>query len=101
MSDTPDDDSDASYELVMPFLPIQSMGGPHPDAAYVAGYEMGLLDAQLGGSVFAQGHAIHLENRERADLIAMRHGYIADFTTDDDVPDWVCMTIRRSVTDPT
>jgi len=89
-----DDDEDGQgYDLVMPFLPVQSNGGPHSDDAYVAGYEMGLLDAQLGKSEFEQGRSIHAENREQADLIAMRHGYISEFTSDDGTG-WVCMKVR-------
>jgi hypothetical protein len=84
------------WELVMPFLPIRSKGGPHDDSAYVAGYQMGLLDAELSGSVFKQGRAIAVENRDQADLIAMRHGFIAEFSTED-IPGWVCITLRRQV----
>jgi hypothetical protein len=91
-------DEDPEYGLVMPFLPVQSKGGPHDDNAYVAGYQMGLLDAELSGSVFDQGRAIGVENREQADLIAMRHGFVAEFTNED-VPGWCCMTVRRAVTD--
>lgn len=94
------DDEESGYEIVMPFLPVQSNGGPHDDDAYVAGYEMGLLDAQLGGTVYDQGRAIHTENRDQADLIAMRNGFTADFT-DEEIPGWVCMSVRRSVSDPT
>lgn len=93
------DDDEFNYDLVMPFLPVQSKGGPYDDDAFVAGYAMGLLDAELGGSVFDQGRAVNVENREQADLIAMRHGFVAEFT-DEDVPGWVCMTLRRAVEVP-
>lgn len=93
-------DEDPGYEMVMPFLPVQSKGGPHNDAAFVAGYQMGLIDAQLGGSIYDQGRAINAECREQADLIAMRHGYIAEFS-DEEVDGWVCMTLRRAVPDLT
>lgn len=86
-------DDDFGYDLVMPFLPVQSRGGPHDDDAFVAGYEMGLLDAQLGRSEFDQGRAIRVDNREQADLIAMRHGYVAEFASDDGTG-WVCMKVR-------
>jgi hypothetical protein len=89
-----DDGDEFGYELVMPFLPVQSKGGPHDDAAYVAGYEMGLLDAQLGNSEYDQGRAIHGENREQADLIAMRHGYLAEFTNDSG-DGWVHMKVHE------
>lgn len=89
------DENEFGYDLVMPFLPVQSNGGPHDDAAYVAGYEMGLLDAQLGRTEFDQGRAIHGENREQADLIAMRHGYTGEFTNDGG-DGWVHMKIHQS-----
>lgn len=95
-----DDDGEFRYDLVMPFLPVISNGGPYDDDAFVAGYEMGLLDAQLGNSEFDQGRAIHAENRAQADLIAMRHGYIAEFTANDG-GDWVCMKVRPATADLT
>lgn len=67
-------DDDNGFDLVMPFVSVQSKGGPHDDSAFAAGYAMGLLDAELGGSVFDQGRAIRVEDRAQADLIAMRHG---------------------------
>ncbi|MCV7004591.1 hypothetical protein [Mycobacterium gordonae] len=100
MSDKPEDES--NYDLVMPFLPVQSKGGPHDDDAFTAGYEMGLLDATLGRfmiSPYENGQPIRAENAQQADLIAMRHGWRAEFT-DQEVPGWVCMTLRRSVEVP-
>lgn len=98
MSDEPQD-GEFNYDLVMPFLPVASKGGPYDDDAFCAGYAMGLLDAELGGSVFGQGRAVLVQNREQADLIAMRHGFIAEFTEEQD-PNWVSMTVRRAVSDP-
>lgn len=92
-----DDDGDESYELAMPFVSVRSKGGPHDDESYVAGYQMGLLDAQLGGSEFDQGRPIAADSREQADLIAMRHGYIAEFTAN--ISGWVCMRVRKADAD--
>jgi hypothetical protein len=89
-----DDDDDVKYDLVMPFLPVQSRGGPHDDDAFTAGYEMGLLDGQLGNSEFDQGTPVRSGNREQADLIAMRHGYMAEFTNDDGAG-WVHMKVHQ------
>lgn len=86
------------YDMVMPFLPVQSKGGPYEDGAFVAGYQMGLLDAQLSGRSFDQGQAIYVENREQADLLAMRYGYTAEFT-DEEVQGWVGMNIRKASAD--
>lgn len=58
------------YGLVMPFVSTASQGGPHDDDSYVAGYEMGQLDAFLGeGSPAVHEQQIHAENGEQGDLI--------------------------------
>lgn len=93
MSDGPHD-----YGLVMPFVPVKSRGGPYDDNSYVAGYEMGLLDARLpllGDWVVQCRFTIHKENLEQADLIAMRHGFSVTPVAPDDFPDWVWITLPR------
>lgn len=86
-----------SYDLVMPFVTCKSNGGPHDDTAYVAGFEMGALDANLGNAramgVLATHTMIHAANREQADLIAMKHGYSAKFTDIEESPDWLHLTL--------
>lgn len=82
-------DDEPEHGLVMPFLPVASKGGPFDDAAYAAGYEMGLLDALLGHA-YTFGHpsrVIRTENRAQADLLAMRHGWRITFHEHDD--EWV------------
>jgi hypothetical protein len=88
-------DDDFRYELLLPFLPVQSLDGPYEDCAYVAGWEMGMLDGELrmgGHREFAV--TIRQENREQADLVAMRHGYAAEFKDYGD--GWVALTARKS-----
>ena len=68
------------YGLLMPFIATKSNGGTYDDDAYVAGWEMGALEARLS----AAGHfhlpppaaMIHRENVAQADLLAMRHGMV-------------------------
>lgn len=81
------------YELLMPFLPVQSRGGPHDDAAYVAGFDMGQLNIALEHLDRRMGavQMIHEENQAQADLIAMRHNRIASFQPAGE--GWVQMTI--------
>ncbi|GJO50181.1 hypothetical protein NJB1604_35780 [Mycobacterium marinum] len=72
------DQSDETYGLVMPFVTVQSKGGPHDDESYCAGYEMGRLDAILELTHHhsrSSNWTIRTENRAQADLIAMRYGY--------------------------
>lgn len=66
------------YGLVMPFVTVASKGGPYDDEAYVAGYEMGILDHVLCHLPPSATHrvTIHEANRAQADLIAMRHGFV-------------------------
>ncbi len=69
------------YELVMPFLPVVSRGGPYDDEAFAAGYRMGRLDGDLAQGV-DHPRPIGVGEREQADLIAMRHGYAARFVSE-------------------
>lgn len=79
--------SESGYELVMPFLPVRSQGGPHDDDAYTAGWEMGKLDATLEYQRPAVLELpIHEANREQADLIAMKWSYRGEVTDAD--PTW-------------
>lgn len=83
------------YELIMPFLPVQSKGGPYDDAAYVAGYEMGKLDGDLAqaGAHEPLTITVHRDNQEQADLIAMRHGYSTEFRGDNELG-WVLLHLQ-------
>ena len=62
------------FDLVMPFLLVESNGGPYDDAAFVSGYRMGLLDADLSSGITTP-RVIDAQEFDQADLIAMRHGY--------------------------
>ena len=86
------------YELIMPFLPVQSRGGPLDDNAYAAGFEMGALDAQLSLQHFPFPDVditIHTVNIEQADLIAMRYGYAVELSTPDPTNTWRHLKLRR------
>lgn len=93
MSD--EDHRETEYGMVMPFLPVRSKGGPHNDDAFVAGYEMGLLDAELEAAHYSvYEKTIHEGNAAQADLIAMRRGFIAEFG--EPQGGWVSMSLRVS-----
>lgn len=86
------------YGLVMPFVAVQSKGGPFQDQAYAAGWEMGALHgrlAQLTPEAGEQHHAqmIRIENREQADLIAMHTQCTAAFTPSGD--GWLLASFKR------
>lgn len=83
------------YSMVMPFLAVTSKGGPYDDEAYVAGYEMGLLDARLAEArPDLLETTIHTTNVAQADLIAMQHGYQCTAQPSVDLPEWTHVTLR-------
>ena len=71
-------DEQPQPSLLMPFVTVASRGGPHDDASYVAGYEMGLLDAKLAARPERLETTIHSVSALQADLLAMRHGFAVD-----------------------
>lgn len=79
------DEIGAQYGLVMPFVTVKSKGGPHDDDSYAAGFEMGRLDADLKVAKTCAHSVIGMirsENRDQADLIAMKNGFILRVTND-------------------
>lgn len=86
------------FDLVMPFVTVVSVGGPHDDVSYTAGWEMGSLDRRLthlavtGGTTM--NFIIRRENKPQADLIAMQHDYTMVMLDDDDAP-WIAVTFTR------
>lgn len=92
---------DVEYGILRPFITVTSKGGPHEDQAYVAGYEMGLLDARL-----ANGQPFHQDTLQtvsigQADLIAMRHGYRLEHRLSEDTPEWTFATFTRTSSEET
>ena len=66
--------------LIMPFVVVESKGGPYDDGAYVAGCELGDMMARMR---FAKefrfdfpDQVVHRENVPQIDLIAMRYGIV-------------------------
>jgi hypothetical protein len=63
----------------MPYVTVTSRGGPHDDAAFVAGWVCGRIDAQLATIAAARAVAtMHVPPSvvPQVDLIAMRHRYL-------------------------
>jgi hypothetical protein len=83
------------YEPALPLVTLASRGGPHDDDAYTAGWEMGALDAELTHRTpFLLEQLIRTVNREQADLIGMKHGYLVDIIPVDH--EWSSLRLTRS-----
>ena len=103
MTDEPEQQP-AEYGLVMPFVAVASKGGPFDDRAYCAGWEMGRLDALLEHAAPpVHEQPVLTDNAQQADLVAMKHGYRAEFRVPEDAdPDdtwrWMVATRNPEVT---
>ena len=74
------DDHEHEYAMVMPFILTASNGGPFDDAAFVSGWRLGHLDADLGHARASDGAVtivavIDERDTPQADLLAMRHRF--------------------------
>ncbi len=81
----------------MPFVTVASKGGPHDDAAYVAGWVCGALDAQLPMLATMRGTCsvwVTPDVTAQLDLIAMRHHYLAVVGGPDASGQWVEVTFE-------
>lgn len=96
-------DEEPVYSLAMPFVTVSSVGGPHDDVSYTAGYEMGLLAARLDQVELLQSEyrpplPLRRENLPQADLLAMQHSYTmvveehGELTPQDARNEWVYVT---------
>ena len=78
------DDRQFKFELLMPFLAVESKGGPYDDQAFTAGYQMGNINGLLEDRrIAATTFIIYQPLKEQADLIAMRFGYTMEVLHDD------------------
>lgn len=78
-----------SYSAEMPFIATASNGGAYDDAAYIAGYEAGVLAGQLRGDIspspenpgppsVTDWRWARADNLRQMDLLAMQHGYAVE-----------------------
>ena len=79
--------------LVVPFTACQSQGGPFEDDAFVHGFDVGALHAemQILAAVGATPRARWLKPGilDQADLFAMHHGYVMKRGETEPAAGWV------------
>jgi hypothetical protein len=96
MSNLSDDDNGHTYDLILPFVCVVSVGGPYDDDAFVAGWRLALLDRQLAAPYGLEcATTIRNEERRQADLIAMRHGWSLETEGPEPADEWLNVTFRR------
>lgn len=88
---------DAEYEIVMPFVACRSQGGAYDDDAFVAGWRLAELDAELRAAGTPERTVtIRPADHAQADLIAMRHGYRLTTVESTDPSEWLTLCLRRT-----
>lgn len=75
---TDEDDGLPHFEMIMPFVVVDTEGGPFDDASYCAGYEAGRwaskVEAAKSLRLDVQRETVHRANLPQLDLVAMRYG---------------------------
>ena len=73
-------------------------------AAYVAGFEMGHLDAELtmikSLGLVPGPKMLHAENQPQADLLAMKHGFTAQFEPVEGYEERIVCRFARAEVEP-
>lgn len=89
MADMPDypewDDRDHDdFNLVLPFVSVESVGGPYHDSSFTAGFQVGEICGELKTrNIVATTYLILSPLHVQADLIGMKYGYKSDILHDD------------------
>lgn len=94
---------DEHFELLMPFVVVESAGGPYNDEAFVAGWQMGSLDRDLlTMDPRSQSVVIPMYSScaAQVDLIAMKHGFTVTVLGNLD-EQWATFRIERAPEQPT
>lgn len=100
---------DEDFQLEMPFINVKSKGGPFDDDAYVCGFEVGAIAAemQLASSLrtssmvvaFPSSRYVHAINVPQLDLIAMRYGFTVTSSPPEDDSEWAFIQFSLATTD--
>jgi hypothetical protein len=81
----------------VPFVVVESQGGPYDDEAFASGYQLGMLNMGFFSDDFPSTFCMPMyrQSVRQADLIAMRHGWVT--SVEDEVDEeWVILSFRRS-----
>lgn len=98
--DQPDPD-EGSYGLVMPFVVVESAGGPYDDDAFVAGWAAGAIDRTLQlmadeAAVWELTFTVRTDLLPQLELIGMRHQFPVMRSVVTEVPEWSSVIYART-----
>lgn len=98
--DRPEPD-EGSYSLVMPFVVVQSTGGPYDDAAFTAGWAAGAIDRTLHSladeaAVWDLTFTVRTDLIPQMELIGMRHQFPVMRSAATEVSEWSSIIFART-----
>lgn len=89
---------EASYGLIMPFVCVESVGGPYDDEAFAAGWHCAQIDEALAAG--RPGDVAHVSVRTtivgQLDLIALRRGFVM-VATPTDHDEWTSVAFHPMI----
>lgn len=85
----------ADYDLVMPFVVVTSKGGPYDDEAFVAGYRIGAIDAEMRHRALSVSATCRAPDEPQIDLVAMRHGYETKARSVSEDGEWITLNYEQ------
>ena len=94
-----DEEHEAKYEVVMPFVVCESTGGKFNDDSYAAGWEASKIDSELAvANLFGAlpaGRTVLRPNLPQLDLVAMRYGFVMTTELPEAFIDWAHVSFER------
>lgn len=94
------DEEETFYDLVMPFVVLESNGGPYDDASFVAGMQYAMHQAEMAIAAASiqvwTPSAVRSAMLPQYDLLAMDNGFVMTSEPWDDDPEWAIVTFTRS-----
>ena len=84
----PSHDDGSPFDLSIPFVVCESVGGPFDDAAYLSGFELGVIYARLVAAKAVDAHidsvVVHDHNVPQLTILTDFLGILADAPIPDD-----------------
>jgi hypothetical protein len=94
-------DEEAAFGMVMPFMCVESVGGPYADGPFVAGVTLGAIDRTLNPAPAQLEWYVPTRLVSQLDLSAMRYGWRMEAEPWDEHPDeWTFVRFTRAPSEP-
>jgi hypothetical protein len=73
---------------ILPFVCVQSVGGPYDDESFAAGWSCGEVGAMLIQRPVSLEVTVRVATLKQLDLLAMHHGYVMEPCEPSEIEEW-------------